>query len=177
VEKDDDKRLVARLREGDRGALEEVVHRHGPRLLRLAHRLLGWSGEAHDVVQEVFAKLLARPGKIGQNLEPWLWTVTLNQCRALRRRWGIRRRQEKQGGQFADPADLVPAQRELHWQVRVAVAKLAARDREVIVLHYLEEIPVDQIAAMLGLSRNAVEVRLHRARGHLKDRLGELMEP
>jgi RNA polymerase sigma-70 factor (ECF subfamily) len=52
--------------------------------------------------------------------------------------------------------------------VREAVARLPARDREVIVLHYLEGMRPADIAEVLGASANAVEVRLHRARTKLK---------
>jgi RNA polymerase sigma-70 factor, ECF subfamily len=61
-------------------------------------------------------------------------------------------------------------------QVRKIVKSLPARYREVVVLRYLEELPIETVAEALGLSRNTVEVRLHRARGRLRDRLAGLME-
>ena len=60
--------------------------------------------------------------------------------------------------------------------VRLAVQKLPSRSREVVVLHYLDGIGIDEIATILGLSRNAVEVRLHRARNRLRHLLAEFME-
>jgi RNA polymerase sigma-70 factor (ECF subfamily) len=52
--------------------------------------------------------------------------------------------------------------------VRDAVSRLPGKDREVIVLHYLEGMRPADIADVLGASTNAVEVRLHRARAKLK---------
>jgi len=59
--------------------------------------------------------------------------------------------------------------------VRQVVQNLRPVDREVIVLHHLEQIPIAEIAKMLGISANAVEVRLHRARQKLKQRLEGLI--
>ncbi len=61
-------------------------------------------------------------------------------------------------------------------QVQTAVRELPPRYREVVVLRYLEDLPVDEIAQILGLARNAVEVRLTRARQQLQRRLGALVE-
>ena len=55
--------------------------------------------------------------------------------------------------------------------VRAAVAKLPMRYREVVVLYYLQEMRLDEICVIVGASRAAVEVRLHRARGRLRELL------
>jgi RNA polymerase sigma-70 factor (ECF subfamily) len=176
--------LLARLRRGEHAAFEELVRQYGQRLVRLAHRLLGWSaaGDAQDVVQDVLARLLAHPKKIaasGADLEQWLLAVTVNQCRTHQRRWlaGLKlltRREVVEN--YSPPEGRELTDDETRRQVRDAVGRLPPRDREVIVLHYLEEMPVDAIATVLNLSRNAVEVRLHRARGRLKERLEGFMK-
>ncbi len=58
--------------------------------------------------------------------------------------------------------------------VRKAVAALRMKDREVVVLFYLEQRPAAEIAALLDTSLNAIEVRLHRARRRLKDQLVQM---
>jgi RNA polymerase sigma-70 factor, ECF subfamily len=170
---DEDQILLARLRRGERAAFEELADRYGPRMLRTAHRLLGWSGhgDAQDAVQDVLARMLARPHRIaaaGGSIERWLIAVTVNECRTHKRRWLARFNALRcqPAWEPAPPADL-----EVQDQVRKAVQKLPPRDREVIVLHYLEEIPVAEIAGMLGLKCNAVQVRLHRARRRLTEKL------
>jgi RNA polymerase sigma-70 factor (ECF subfamily) len=124
------------------------------------------------VVQDVLAKMLARPERIaagGGSIERWMVAVTVNECRTQRRRWLVRLKAMRRWPvrEEAPPgADL-----EIQEQVRAAVRKLGPRDREVIVLHYLEEMPVAEIAEMLGVASNTVEVRLHRARGRLAEKL------
>jgi RNA polymerase sigma-70 factor (ECF subfamily) len=171
--------LVERLRRGEKGALEQVAQLHGPRLLRLAHRLMGWNGDGEDVVQEVLAKLLARPDRIGgdRGLEAWLVAVTINQCRSHRRMARTfqnllhRRARETQPPASEHSAE----QRDVNHRVRQVVQNLRPKDREVIVLHHLELIPIAEIAKILGISANAVEVRLHRARRRLRQRLSGLI--
>jgi RNA polymerase sigma factor (sigma-70 family) len=175
-----DQLLLTRLRLGERAAFEELARIHGPRMVRLAHRLLGWSadGDAQDVVQDVLARLISHPRRIaatGAKLEAWLVAVTVNQCRTHQRQWlarfaALRRKADR------TIAAATAADRETCEEVSRAVGKLPPRDRELVVLHYLEEMPVDEMAALLGLSRNAVEVRLHRARGRLKERLERFMQ-
>jgi RNA polymerase sigma factor (sigma-70 family) len=169
---EEDTVLLARLRRGERSAFDELTRRHGPRLLRLAHCLLGYQAgdEAADAVQEVLARLLSRPASIAPrgDLEKWLVTVVLNQCRTQQRRWSTRLKSLTRWP--SRPAPAAPAaDLETHEHVRHAVGKLPPRDREVIVLHYLEELPVAPIGELLNLSCNAVEVRLHRARRKLKE--------
>jgi RNA polymerase sigma factor (sigma-70 family) len=172
--------LVERLRRGEKGALELVAQIHGPRLLRLAHRLMGWNGDGEDVVQEVLAKLLAKPDRIGgdRGLETWLVAVTINQCRSHRRMARtFRRFLSRRDLIVIEPhrVDVDAEQRDLHGRVREMVQLLRPKDREVIVLHHLEQMPIADVAKMLGLSANAVEVRLHRARQRLKERLDGLI--
>ena len=62
--------------------------------------------------------------------------------------------------------------------IHEAIKKLPHRDRELIVLCALEEKPIDEVARLLALRKNTLEVRLHRARKKLKDLLNQsLNEP
>ena len=72
-------------------------------------------------------------------------------------------------------ADAAASATERRQRVRAAVGSLSTADREIIVLHHLEEMPVDAVAQTLGLRRNTVEVRLHRARRRLGELLRETM--
>jgi RNA polymerase sigma-70 factor (ECF subfamily) len=64
--------------------------------------------------------------------------------------------------------------REAFESVRRAIQALPAKYREPIVLRYLQELPTDQISSILGISKNALQVRLNRARAHLREDLAEI---
>ena len=160
---------------------DQFVARHHVQVARLAHRLLGWRDRdaVDDVVQEVFLIALTRLKDFrgDSSLATWLMGITVNQCRAHRRRSALRLRWLRQMWSRPDtnhqPATAADGD-ETSRQVREAVADLPTRDREVIVLFYLEDFSVPQIAQLLGAKNNTIEVRLHRARRRLKTKLAGL---
>lgn len=174
---------MARFARGDGSAFAEIVSAHQGRISRLVYRLLGWRDEADDVVQEVFLAALKnlRRFRGRSSLSTWLTRIAINKCRTHRRRRFLRERLFRAAGDEAGLVRVGPADRahmagETFERVRRAVARLPGRYREVVVLRYLEEMPVEQITRTLGLSRNAVEVRLHRARQRLRAALAGLIE-
>jgi len=176
----DESALVRHLTSGDPAALEALVALYRARVTRLAHRLLGWGGDPEDVVQEVFLTALRKANGFRGRSSLWTWlaTITVNRCRRQLRRQALWRRFvfARSREEPAVAADRSVLQDETNRRVREAVAALPARDREVIVLYYLEECPAAEIGELLGLTPNAVQVRLHRARGRLSSALAEFME-
>ncbi|MBU0638962.1 MAG: sigma-70 family RNA polymerase sigma factor [Planctomycetes bacterium] len=147
-------------------------------MARVCYRLLGWRQDIEDVVQDVFlVALRGLPDFRGDSrIETWLTRVAVNTCRShLRRRalWlrvrAVLRCERQESA--ASPAEHDLARHERVGQVQRALRRLPARDREVLVLRYLEGLPVAELAAVLEVSHNAVEVRLSRARKRLKSEL------
>lgn len=166
---------------GDPPAFETVVAEHRQRVTGLVYRLLGWSDDVEDVVQDVFVAVLNNLAKFrGEaQLGTWIYRIAVNVCRRHRRRRMLRLRFWRPTGELPEAGAETPdsrGRRETSARVRAAVVGLPAGYREVVVLRYLEELPVLDIAVILGLSRNAVEVRLSRAREQLKQVLGNWME-
>src|SRR3954471_13822216 len=162
----DEKTLAQRFAEGDAAAFEAVVAIHRPRIARLVYRLLGWPADVDDMVQEVFLSALTQCKKFrGESaLATWLTVIALNKCRTHRRgllsRWRTLRRASRRPVKLESSADAAALKDDTLAQVREAIKKLAARDREVIVLHYLEDRPLPEMSGLLGIRTNAVEVRL-----------------
>lgn len=174
--------LAARLRRGESGALEELIQLHQTAVVRLANRLLGWRGDVEDVVQDVFLTALEKCSGFRGNssLKTWLTIITLNRCRTHHRRKKIWQRViagvTGQRPAASAGSDAHAFSDEMGVEVRAAVAALPPRDREVVVLFYLEQKPVCEIASLLSVSSNAIEVRLHRARAKLRSALAEFMK-
>lgn len=169
-----DRLIVERFARGDASAFEELVANHYAQVARLTQRLLGWREDAEDVVQEVFIAAYQHLHRFkgDSSLGTWLVAITVNQCRSHQRKWLVRlklvRRLMSLAPGQAAPARSNEEQDEVARQVRDAVGRLPPRDREMIVLHHLEEMSVERMAQVLSVKRNAVEVRLHRARQRLK---------
>jgi RNA polymerase sigma-70 factor (ECF subfamily) len=178
----DPQRLLEQFAQGQPAAFDRIVAIHQERITRLAYRLLGWQAEAEDIVQEVFlaAWKQRKHFRAQSSLETWLTTITINRCRTHRRRrwlhWRWLGRQIGVRPRATESADAPAARDEISEQVRRAVQDLSPADREVIVLYYLEQMSVAQMASLLNASPNAIDVRLHRARQRLKEKLSRFMQ-
>lgn len=159
-------------------SLSEVLVEQQPMLRRLVHRLLAWPGaaaEVDDVVQEaLLAAWSRRSGFRGESsVSTWLTRIALNKARNHMRWARLRRRQVRHDDPASEPADpdtaSSPAEhREGTDAVHAALASLPHADREILVLHYLEQRSVSEVADLLGLRRPATDTRLHRARARLR---------
>jgi RNA polymerase sigma-70 factor (ECF subfamily) len=158
---------------------DRLVAEHQQRVTRLVYRLLGWRGEVEDIVQDVFLAAFKRRETFRDESSQWTWlaAIAINRCRTYRRRKLLEFRWLKR----ARPNSAVERNPNLErdetaQRVRQAVAALPDRDREVIVLYYLEDWSVADISRATGISAGTIDVRLHRAREKLRKSLGGLRE-
>ena len=181
-EDDPDAQLLARIGRGEPAAVREMVARKLPRLLSLAQRLLGQRGEAEDVAQEALVRVWKQAAhwRTGQaRFDTWLHRVALNLCYDR-----LRGRRDEQPAddlhQLTDPAPtpddtLQATQRSA--QVSIALAALPARQREALVLQYYQELSNLEAAQLMGISIEALESLLVRARRGLRAQLiGDVKE-
>lgn len=163
-----DAELVAATLAGERAAFEELLGRHAGRVRQLARRMLR-PEDAEDVVQEALLQAflglerLRDPERFGS----WLYGITLNLARMR-----LRRRDPLQLD--ADAVEGPAPNGEALEAVRDALDVLPPREREAVVLHYVEGLDTKEVAALLGARPGTVRVRLHRARRRLRRDLAAL---
>ncbi|MFN8643294.1 MAG: sigma-70 family RNA polymerase sigma factor [Candidatus Binatia bacterium] len=177
--------MVERLRRGDADAYEELVRRFGGRLLATARRMLGNEDDAEDALQEALLSAFRHVGQFaGQaRLSTWLHRIVVNAV--LMRMRSRRARPERsiedllprfvEDGHWADrvggddePSDVRLERRESRQLVRRCIAELPESYRIGITLRDIEELDTDETAQRLGITANAVKIRLHRARQALR---------
>jgi RNA polymerase sigma-70 factor (ECF subfamily) len=154
-----------------------VVEQH-VYVARLVARLLGWPSDVDDVVQEVFLAATKNLPRFREEakVETWLGRIAINAVRTHQRKVTLGLGLLKKVMAWtreANPKPSLAEQDEAAQSVRRSVQRLGQKDRELMVLHYLEERSVDEITELLGIKKNAVEVRLTRARAKLKTLLTE----
>lgn len=159
----------------DRRAFEELFHRYSARLHGFFLRSVGSSTEAADLVQQSFmhfhrARQDFRPGS---PVRPWLYTIAINVRRELFRRRARKPETSLDPLIHGEPAAEPDATTAKDRLVRRVLTELPDQQREVILLHWYEELSFPEIAELLGASVSAVKVRAHRGYVMLRERLGE----
>lgn len=135
-----------------------------------------------DVMQEVALAAVRESAPPADPLKvaPWLYRVAVRQALLHRRKCGRQRKLTDRYAERHPPAEadrktpdprawLLAAERQQ--LVREALARLAPRDAELLLLKYTQDWSYQQIAAHLGVTDGAVEARLHRARQRLREQL------
>ncbi|HEX2016663.1 MAG TPA: sigma-70 family RNA polymerase sigma factor [Solirubrobacteraceae bacterium] len=179
----DTARLVARLQSGEPDVLALLYERYFDRLYTYLRLLMGDPGRAEDAVQQVFLKLLEQIDRYefsGPPFRSWLFTVVRNQAIDQLRResrleptnpFDIRAGQEaSQGGEEPLTALSWVSDRDLV----VLIERLPLAQRQVLLLRYLLDLPVREVARVLDRSPGDVKVLQHRALSFLRARLTSL---
>ncbi len=174
-ERDPDAELIARVGARDAGAVRTLVLSKLPRLLALATRMLGDRMEAEDIAQEAFVRIWkqAPHWRTGEaKFDTWLHRVALNLCFDR-----LRGRREEPADTLPDEPDPAAAPdqrieaRTRDERVRAALAALPVRQREALVLTYYQELSNLEAADLMGISADALESLLARARRTLRTQL------
>jgi RNA polymerase sigma-70 factor (ECF subfamily) len=183
--------LVARARAGDTPAFEEIYRRYERRIYNTVLQVVRNEEDAADITQEAFVRAYRslRNLRSDEAFVSWLFRIAINLSRNhLRSRPHFRidsldefatSEDDEQELQIPDSTH-DPARnaetREMQDVVRRAVGALSDAHREVITLHHLQGMRVDDIATILNCSVGTVKSRLSRARDELKRRLRSYVE-
>jgi RNA polymerase sigma factor (sigma-70 family) len=146
---------------GEDEAFAELVRRHLPLVLAVARRRLGSSGLAEDAAQQVFIALSRklRQGREIPCLAAWLQKAAVYEASNLaRKEQRLRRGHER-------AKELWTGDQPAHDDPRLdrALASLADRDRQILLLHHFEKLPFARIASQFGINEAAAQRRGHRA--------------
>ena len=163
--------IVAWRYRRDESAFARLAARHAGFCAAVARRQLaglpGSADLAEDAAQAAMVVLARRPAEAARvaSVRGWLHRVVVLTCRAQRRDLGRRHRRERSA---AVPERAVPTPE--RWADE-ELSRLAARDREVLALRYLDGLPLAQVAARLNLTAPAAKQRSRRALDRLARRL------
>ena len=177
-DEEDDHALMERVADGDAAAFRVLVERHAGSLSAHAARMLQSPSEAEEVVQEAYIRLWKQAPRYRPEakLRTWLYGVVHNLC--IDRLRARRSHDAEAVDQLAvdDRPSGDRRERERSLRVQGEVALLPERQRAALSLVHFEELSNIDAAALLGVSIEALESLLARARRTLRERLAELME-
>lgn len=174
-----DRDLVLQLQDGSLEALGALYDRHRNMVYRTALVITGDNEAASDLLQDVFLRLHRFADNIDslRPLEPWLYRMTTNQAYDWVKRMNRWPRPLEDladwlaGAGGNNPYEIVEKNDE--WQqIQQAVSALPLAQRVVVVLYYLNDLSLQEIADILSVPVGTVKSRLHYGRLALKKRIG-----
>lgn len=160
----------------------EALPQHQAWLRTILLARLGSWDEVEEVMQEVAVAAASQSAKREpvDRVGPWLYRVALRQVMLFRRKQGRRRKLSANLAQTMQPTEIDErSQSPLEWMlgqernrlVGEALSQMSERDRQLLLLKYVEGFSYEEISQRVGISASAVQSRLHRARKLLKQQL------
>jgi RNA polymerase sigma-70 factor, ECF subfamily len=156
---------VLRAQAGEREALEELLKAVHEPLYRYIFRLTGERMMAEDVLQEVFILIYRKLGWLEDPslFRPWAYRI------ASREAFKRLRRERRRGDEVSDESvlEMIPAETkeetdapELIEHLPLLMARVSPASRAVLILHYLDELPLTEVAGVLGIAVGTAKSRL-----------------
>jgi RNA polymerase sigma-70 factor (ECF subfamily) len=180
----DERSLLLRHRDGERGAFAELVQRYRAPVYSYLTRCGVPVDDRDDIFQEIFIKVHRSAGTYDDSrpLHPWIFTIVANTVRTYMRRQRVRdlvhTDQDEDGaaGGADPPADNPDSERSAVARETVAwlageISLLPLARREVLILACIEAMPLKEVAEALGMPLSTVKTHLRRTRMMLAERL------
>jgi RNA polymerase sigma-70 factor (ECF subfamily) len=173
-----DRLLLEQIRAGDPDAGHRFIQEHYPGVYRYLLYLTGNPEAAADLTQETFLQAWRRLDTFNGRsaLRTWLHRIARREfLQALRSQRQLPAEQRamvslEEAGEIPEPG---AAERTATVELRAIIGKLPLEEREMVVLHYLEGYPYEEIASLLGIPVSRVRYRLSEPRARLRRELGE----
>ena len=175
-----DNEIISRVLQGEQNAFAELVTRYQNYVFTLILRMIKSREDAEEVAQDVFVKAYRSLADFrGESkFSTWLYTITNTTAITFlrKKKLEVHSLDNEKVFEVADNKDSGLRANLIEQKSRVsivnkAIALLNPDDAEIITLFYKAEQNLDEIARILGLEANTAKVRLHRARGRLKEKM------
>ena len=169
--------FVQQLELSAESQFENVMKTHLKNVRRFVFLMVKNHSLAEDITQDVFLKVYQNMGSFRQEsaIKTWIYKIAINEVKMnLRSRW-LRRivLLEKIGEVIGGAAVSNELKNLENEDLLKSVLSLSTSYRKVIVLHFFEDLTIEEIANVLDCSPNAVYTKLHRAKKKLKERLNK----
>jgi len=171
--------LILEIQGGSLDALGEIYDRHRRLVYRTALAICNDPEAAADLLQDVFLRLHRFADRVDPErpLEPWLYRVTANQSYTWvkrHQRWShsLEEIAEWLSSGVKNSPQYITEQDDESKRIQGAIAKLSLPQRVVVVMYYINDLSLHEIAEILEIPEGTVKSRLHYGRNALKIHLG-----
>ncbi|MCR6109774.1 sigma-70 family RNA polymerase sigma factor [Bacillus sp. A301a_S52] len=158
--------------------IDQLMHDYGDAILHLAYTYVKNRSTAEDLTQEIFIKCYEKLPQFNQKatIKTWIYRIASNHCKDYLRSWHYRKITINNKIWDYIPCqspyveDEIMRKSEGH-SLTYAVTNLPIKYREIVFLHYYEELPLAEISKITNVNMNTIKTRLKRAKELLKDKL------
>lgn len=175
-----DNEIISRVLQGEHSAYAELVNKYQGYVFTLTLRMINSREDAEEVAQDVFVKAYRSLADFrGESkFSTWLYTITNTTCITFlrKKKLDVHSLDNEKVFEVADSRDSgfranMIEQKSRVEMVNEAISMLSPDDAEIITLFYKAEQNLEEISRILHLEPNTAKVRLHRARGRLKEKM------
>jgi len=184
---EDEKKLIARCKQGDTECFGKLYQRYRKKAYIIALGMMGKQEEALDVLQDAFIKTFKniKRFEIQKTFSSWFFSILINLCRDR-----LRQRKRRQKDISMDAAnlhnrlivdnhayspELLVERKELYVYLWKAIGQLEIKHRQIIILRDVEDLSYKKIAEILDIPLGTVMSRLYQARKYLREIMKEYM--
>ena len=163
--------LALRCQSGETAAFEDLIAIMERPLLYYAMSLTGNQDSALDVLQDVWIRVFRGIHKLKDpgSLRAWLYSITHGVAvDRIRRDYKRDKAEQAQVDDFNEAEEPSFADEDAD-HVHEALSQLGVKHREVLVLHFLEDLTIAEIAGVIGCSEGTVKSRMHYAKRAMKE--------
>jgi RNA polymerase sigma-70 factor (ECF subfamily) len=163
--------MALRCQAGDAGAFEDLIAVMERPLLYYATSLTGNPDSALDVLQEVWIRAFRRIRKLKDpgSLRSWLYSITHGiAVDRIRKNYSREQAEKVQFEEFQEAEEPSFAAEDAA-EIHRALGEIGLKHREVLVLHFLEDLSMAEIATVVGCSEGTVKSRIHYAKRAMKE--------
>ena len=173
-----DNHIVRQIKQGDIEAYSKLVQRYQKPIFNLMFRFSQSKIDAAELTQDIFCKAYEKLSSFqnDRNFFSWLYTLAMNHGRdharqQERKRNGLRLYTDSMEQKNSSlPLEIVEKKQDID-KMFMALSKLPHEKREMLLLRYQQELPINQIGEIFNLSSSAVKMRIHRSLTLLQNQL------
>lgn len=175
-----DEAIAERVLQGETALFEELVKRYQQPVFSIIYRMIGQYQESEDIAQDVFLNVYQKLYQFDcdKKFSPWIYRIAVNTCiTAIRKKnkvininfdeTYIKQYDYNLNFNYFDP-ELVFENQELKEEIKKAIDALPLNYKTIIILRFQMELTNQEIADVLRISKENVEVKVHRARKALR---------
>lgn len=166
---DPDFAVIDRVLAGEEETFAILVERHKRFAYTIAHKVIGNTQEAEEAAQDAFVKAYRSLPKFGKQskFSTWLYRIVFNTAISYKRKNKPHVTSIDEARRVHADSDTTMESEERVRHLEAALNHINEADRTALVLFYLKELSMEEIASITGQNVNTLKVRIHRARQRL----------